>query len=119
MDYEPVNQSVNSPANPPMNQTTMEPMEQSSLHNVWYIAGAIVVIAALGLWYYSSLSPAADMSSQTVGTETQTVSPAQQVTSLSSGNSVEDISADLTQTSDGSAELSQAAAASVQDIQGF
>ncbi len=117
MDYEPANQSVNPPANPPMS-SPMEPMDQDSSMNVWYIAGAVVVIAVLGLWYYSTLTPAADMPSQTIGTPASVTDPAQ-TAALSSGNSVEDISADLTQTSDGSAELNQAAAASVQAIQGF
>lgn len=113
MDYEPANQPVNPPMSPPM-----EPMEPDSSTNMWYIVGAVVVIATLGLWYYSTLSPAADMPSQTIGMQAPAADSAQ-TTSLSSGNSVADISADLNQTSDGSAELSQAAAASVQDIQGF
>ncbi len=113
MDYEPVNQPVNPPMIPPM-----EPMDQGSSTNMWYLVGAVVVIAALGLWYYSTLSPAVNMPSQTIGTQAPATDSAQ-TTSLSSGNSVADISADLSQTSDGSAELSQAAAASVQDIQGF
>lgn len=116
MDYEPANQPANPPMSPPMEP--MAPMEQDSSTNMWYLVGAVVVIAALGLWYYSTLSPAADMPSQTIGTQAPATDSAQ-TTSLSSGNSVADISADLSQTSDGSAELGQAAAASVQDIQGF
>ena len=117
MDYEPANPPVNPPANPPMSPP-MEPMDHGSSMNRWYIVGAIAVVVVLGLWYYSTLSPAADMSSQTIGTQTSTAESAQ-TASLSSGNSVADISADLNQTPDISAPLNQAAAASAQAVQGF
>lgn len=115
MDYEPANQSVNPPVNPPM-IPPMESMEQSSSMAMWYVVGGIAVIAALGLWYYSTLMPVADMSSQTMNEQTPVTNPAQ---TPSSGNSVADISADLNQIPDISAELNQAAAISAQEVQGF
>lgn len=69
---------------------------------MWYIIGAVIIIA-LAFWYFSA-SPA---QAPTAGTQTQ------------SDNTVAAISADLNQTSDGSAELDQAAAASAQSVQGF
>jgi hypothetical protein len=69
---------------------------------MWYIIG-IVVIIALAFWYFS----ASPVQAPTTSTQTQ------------SDNTVAAISADLNQTSDGSAELNQAAAASAQVVQGF
>lgn len=36
-------------------------------HMTWYIVGAIAILAALGYWYYSAQTPAAD--TENVGTE--------------------------------------------------
>lgn len=94
----------------------MEPVDQGSSMNVWYLVGAVAVVAALGLWYYSTLLPVTDMPSQTIGVQTSAIDSAQ---TLSSGNSVADISADLNQIPDISAELNQAAAGSAQAVQGF
>lgn len=68
---------------------------------MWYIIGAVVIIA-LAFWYFSA-SPA---QAPTASTQTQS-------------DTVAAISADLNQTSDGSAELNQAAAASAQTVAGF
>lgn len=90
----------------------MEPMEQSSSGRTWYIVGAIVVIAVLALWFFSSSRSQAP-SAPSSAIEGSQGSP------LSSGNTVADISADLNQAADGSALLEQDAAASASAIQGF
>ncbi len=115
MDYEPANQQVNPSANPPMNPP-MGPVDQGSSMSMWYIVGTVAIVVALGLWYYSTLSPITDMPSQTIGEQTSVTDLTQ---TLSGGNSVADISADLNQTPDVSAELNQAAAGSAQAVQGF
>jgi len=78
-----------------MDQTT------NSSNTMWYIVGAVVIIA-LAFWYFSA-SPA-----KAPTTSTQ-----------ASDNTTAAISADLNQTSDGSAELNTAAAASAQAVQSF
>lgn len=117
------NQPVNEPVNPPVYESVNQPMgqviDQSSSSNMWYIAGAVIVIAVLALWYYSTQTPSVNTQSPiVVGTETSAVDVAQ-TAPLSSGNSVADILTDLNQTLDGSAELSQAAASSAEAVQGF
>ncbi len=79
-------------------------MNQGSSATLWYIIGAIVIIA-LAFWYFSS--PATPSTSPTATTQT----PSDTTTAA--------ISADLNQTSDGSAELTAAQAASAQAVQGF
>ena len=86
-------------------------MNQSSSNTTWYIVGAVVVIAAFALWYYSAQTPSADMQNSAVE-QTQALP-------LSSGNTTADISTDLTQTLNSSAELDQEVAASIQAVQGF
>lgn len=106
MDYQPpINQSADQP--------TDQPMDQSYSSTTWYcIAGAAVVIAALALWYYSTLSPILDISNS--------ASEQTQSAPLSGGgNTTTDIMIDLNQTQDGSDALNQAAAASAQSVQGF
>ena len=90
----------------------MEPIEQSSSGRIWYVVGAIVVIAVLALWFFSSTPSQAPGTSSSALQETQE-SP------LSGGNSIADISADLNQAADGSALLDQDAAASASAIQDF
>lgn len=109
MDYEPAKQPVNPP---------MEPMNQDSPHTMWYVVGAIVIIAGLALWYYSAQSPAAETLDRTVGAQTSVGEPTE-TSVLSKGTSVADITADFNQTPDDSAELNQAAVASEQNVQGF
>ncbi|MCX6786642.1 MAG: hypothetical protein NTU85_02405 [Candidatus Kaiserbacteria bacterium] len=77
-------------------------MDQGLSSKMWYIIGAVVVIA-LAFWYFS----ASPVKAPTANTQTP------------SDNTTAAISADLNQTSDGSAELDQAAAASAQAVQGF
>ncbi len=98
MDYQPIQ---------PMDQN----MNEGSSYVMWYIVGAVIVIAALAFWYYSSQSTMTNIQN-TVVDQTQTES-------LTTSNSVVDIMADLNQTLDSSAELNQAAAASAQDVQAF
>ena len=103
--------------NQPVNQP-MEPMNHGSSSMMWYIVGAVVVIALGALWYYSTQLPATNIQSSTVGTETSATEPTQS-DALSSGNFIANILADLNQTSDDSAELNQAASISAQAVQGF
>ena len=93
-----------------MNQPMGEsPMDNGSSKMVWYVVGAAVVIALLGYWYYSSQLSVQDSVPTAV----------QQIPALSGGDSVSDIGNDLSQTPDSYPGLDQAAAASVQGIQGF
>lgn len=84
---------------------------QNSSHTVWYIIGIVVI--ALALWYFLSQSP-----SSTITTETPITEETPQTT-LSTGDSTADISADLNQTVDSSAALSADADASAQAVSGF
>lgn len=70
---------------------------------MWYIVGAVVVIAALAFWYFSA-SPV-----QTPTTSTQT----------SGDNTAAAISNDFNQISDNTAALDADAAASAQAVSGF
>ncbi len=87
-------------------------MEQSSSGRTWYVVGAIVVIAVLALWFFSSSR------SQAPSTPSSAIDQTQE-SPLSGGNTVADISADLNSAADGSALLDQDAAASASAIQGF
>ena len=79
-----------------MDQTT------NSSNTMWYIIGAVVIIA-LAFWYFS----ASPVPSPTASTQT------------TSDNTATAITAELNQTSDGSAVLNQDAAASAQVVSGF
>jgi len=81
----------------------------------WYIIGAIVVIA-LVVAYFILGSPVTDeeITGSQATTEQQTEMPA-----LTSGNNTVDISADLGQIIDTSAELDADAAAVASDLQGL
>lgn len=87
-------------------------MDNGSSKIVWYVVGLAVVIALAGFWYYSSqMAPSAENSVPTAAV--------QEIPTLSAGDSVSDIANDLNQTPDSYTGLDQAAAASVQGIQGF
>ncbi len=123
MDNQPVvNEPVNQPVFEPVSQPINQVIDQDASHNMWYITGAVVVIAIFALWYYSTqMSPVVivnDIAPTIVGTETSVVDVTQ-AAPLVSGNSVADILTDLSQTSDGSAALNQAAASSAEVVQGF
>ncbi len=109
MDNQPVNQPVYQP---------IEPMDQGSSKKIWIIGGVVVIIVVLAVWYYSTQMPATDIPSSTATTQSS-MPESTQGASLSSGDSISDITADFNQTSDGSVELNQAAAASAQAVQGF
>ena len=78
----------------------------------WYIVGVVVVIAVLALWYFYPAQ------TQNAGTESSAVEQVQ-TQPLSSGNTTADISADLNQTTNGSALLDQDAAASAAAVSSF
>lgn len=76
---------------------------QGSSSTMWYIIGAIVIIA-LAFWYFSA-SPAQ--------------SPTATTQQSQNTNTAAAISAEFNQTSDGSAALAQDQAASAQAVSGF
>lgn len=80
--------------------------QDSSSGKAWYIV-AIIVIVALGVWYYYGKQ------ASSVGTE----SPA--TAQMPAANTTEDISADLSQIPDVSADLDTDAAAAAQAVQGL
>ena len=73
-------------------------MDQNSPTTVWYIIGAVVIIAALGFWYYSTQMSPSD-------------------TEILNDSATADISAELDQIPDDSGALEQDAAAAA--IQAF
>lgn len=85
-------------------------MNPDSSSKTTYLIGAIVVIAALGLWYYYSMQPQTATAPTTLEE-----SPAP----LTSGDTTADISADLSQLPDDTATLNQNAAASADAVEGF
>lgn len=91
------------------------PPSGSSHAALYVVVGVVAVIAAAAVWYLSSLpqTQPATVETPTVTNETQ---PAQAPVS---GNTTADISADLNQISDGSAELGADAAAVSSDLQGL
>lgn len=86
--------------------------EQDSSNTVWYVVGvAVIVIAAVVLWYFYGMpKPVVDTTSTAIE-QTQVVPPA--------NNTVGDISSDLNQIPDTSAALNQDAAAAAQAVQGL
>ena len=100
---------------PAMNQTPEPVMDQtpppSHTNGIWYVVGAVVVIA-LGLWYfYAGQAPA---------TNTQSTAVEQaQIPALTGGNTTADISTDLSQVPDTSAALDADASASASAISGL
>ena len=101
MDYqEPI---------PPTPVTTQNQDQKTPSNTVWYVVVAIIVVATIAsFWYYSSVPVA-----QPTAIEQTTQD---QASSLSSGNTTADISADFDQISDDSALLDQEAAVSAQDV---
>lgn len=89
-----------------------QPVNQGSVHKMWYVVGAIIVIVALAYWYARSGQPQGTGAQSTAAGEMQ-------IAPLSSGNTTAAISADLNQTPDDSAALNQAASASAQAVSGF
>jgi hypothetical protein len=81
---------------------------QQSSKKMWYIIG-IIIIAALAFWYFSSTSPAPGIESSTIVEQAQTVPQ----------DTTTDISADLNQIPDDTAELDQAQSASAATVQGL
>ena len=79
----------------------------------WYIIGAVVIVA-LGLWYFYGGRSAAPYSFVESSAVEQT-----QLPPLSSGNTVADISADLSQTPDPSTALDKDASVSSQAVSAF
>lgn len=86
-------------------------MEQNSSVKLWWIVGAIAILAVAG-WYFYPKQAAAP------GPQASSGEPPQAAT-VGSGDTVADISADLAATPDDSAALNAAAAASAADVQGF
>jgi len=77
-----------------------------------YIVGAVIIVLALGLWYYySAQSPLLDTF--------ETSPTAQEQAPLTSGDTTADISADLNQLPDDTATLNQNAAASAEAVESF
>lgn len=91
------------------NQPTGQIAEQDSSAKIWYIAGTAIIIA-LGLLYFFT-NPVAD--SQTPQTSIEQA----QIPAPTAGNTTADISADLDQIPDSSAELDADAAAASSDLQ--
>jgi hypothetical protein len=82
------------------NTTVQMPAEPAASNaTLWYVVGGVAVLAALGLWYFSSQNPAEQM-------------PASDDTSAAA------INAELDQLPDDS-DLDADAAASAQAVQGF
>lgn len=100
-----MDQGMNQPTQP---MPPMQPMEHDSSMKMWWIVGAVVVLALAGWYFYGGKVP-----TESVGT-----SAAEQVTipAPSSGDTTADISADLAQTPDTSAALDADAAASAQAV---
>ena len=81
---------------------------QSSSIAIWYVIGAVVIIA-FAFWYFYGKQTSTTDTQSTVVEQTQT--PAQ-----SSGNTTADISADLNQVTDASVGLDADASATGGDI---
>lgn len=103
MENQPTEQSTVQP----MEQATAQSVEHESSSKIWY-AVLVVVVIGLGLLYFVMKSPVADEAT----TGSQTVVPA-----LTEGNTTADISADLNQVLDSSANLEADATAVVNELQ--
>ncbi|MEK7101749.1 MAG: hypothetical protein AAB882_01195 [Patescibacteria group bacterium] len=79
----------------------------------WYIIGVIVIIA-LGLWYFYGGEPTPTTSDTQASAIEQT-----QTSELTAGDTTADITADLAGTPDTSAALDADAAAAAQAVQGL
>jgi len=83
------------------------------MNKTWYIVVILIIIAAAAYWYFSAKPAQAPTTTESTAIEQTQIPP------LSSGNTTAEISADLSQVSDTSAALDQAAAASAQAVSGF
>lgn len=79
-------------------------MDQNSSSKIWYIVGAIVIIAFATWYFYEPRTPIDSTESTAV---------------LSGGDTTADISADLDQITDDSSALDQDASASAEAVSGF
>jgi len=112
MDNQPMGQMPEQPA-----EQSREPMmapaaRQQSSCLVWCSIGIVVVLVALGLWYFYGTKPAAEQATDVPASaleETRLADP-------SVGNTTADISADLDQLSDGAAALDADAAATAEAV---
>jgi hypothetical protein len=116
MDYQPMNQEENQSVNQPATPVTSMDQSVAVKHGisplVWYVVGAVVVIA-VAVWYFYAPTTTAPVDT----TESTAVEQGQSVTTGDSATA--DLSADLDAISDDSAALNQAAAASAADVSGF
>ena len=105
--------------NQPIEQTTSQATEQTigqtagqgSSASVWYVVGAIVVVALVASYFVMKSPSATEVPSDSQALTEQTETPA-----LTAGNTTSDISADLIQTTDASAGLDADASASASDL---
>ena len=82
----------------------------------WYATVIVVIIIALGAWwYFSSMKAQAPVTP----TDSSAIENTSSTPVVSAGNTTADIQADLEQTADGSAALDQQAAASAKAVEGF
>lgn len=77
-------------------------MDQNSSSKIWYIVGAIVIIAFAAWYFYEPRMP---------------IDNAESTAALSGGDTTVDISADLDQITNDSSALDQEAAAFANDLQ--
>lgn len=114
-----------TPGQPTMSQTqgptVNQPAGQGRSNVIWYVIGAAVVIAAaLGVWYFYGVQSPAPVTAPIAVEQAQTPAveqaPSQGVTT---GNTTVDIANDLNQTPDASAALDADAAASAQTVSGL
>jgi len=115
-DNQVSSQTMETSAPLPENQS-----EGESSKTGWYVLGVLVIIVVLALWYaYATQAPPTNLEQtapQTAPVGTATSST--QTTSGSGTTTNADLQAELNQSSDSSAVLDQAAAASAQSIQGL
>lgn len=110
MNYQPMSGQGGVPSG-----MGMDPMNQNSSHKVWYIIGAVALIVILwAVWYlyYGTPSIPSDTGNSAA---IEKVQP----TPLSSGDTTNDIMADLGAVSNDTNGLEQSAASSAAAIQGF
>lgn len=110
MDYQPTGQQQDQQMGQSIGQ------DGSSSNTVWYVIGAVVVVAVLALLYFYEIKDpiATDDQAPVAEQQEQAAAPA-----LTSGNTTSDISADINQTPDTSSELEAETAASAAVIQGL
>ncbi len=106
-----------------MNQDTFGPNlpeqpvpTQSSSNMTWYIIAAAIIAALALLYVYSTQTPSVNTETPTATTQTPPTGETQ-TSSLTSGNTIADISADLNQIQDASAGINADMEASANDLQ--